>query len=88
MHRGSKAVDRQSIAFDFPDPNSLSAVEVPHGRHAAADLPDNNLSWIGYIEFTYLIDLPFGPGTPQRLLLYASPDEDHALSPRDPGTAL
>jgi hypothetical protein len=68
MHRGSKAADRKSIAFDFLDPNSPSAVEVPHGRHAAADLPDSHVNRTGWMEFAYLVNLHFGPGTPQRLL--------------------
>jgi hypothetical protein len=59
-----------------------------HGRCAAADLPGNHLNRNDYKEFAYLVDLLFGPRTPQRLLLYASVDEDHAVSPRAPGNLL
>jgi hypothetical protein len=61
---------------------------VLHGRRTAANLPRNYINGIGYQEFAYLIDLFFSPGTPQRLLLYASVDEDHAVSPRAAGNLL
>jgi hypothetical protein len=40
-----------------------------------------DLNGIGYEEFAYLVDLFFGPRTPQRLLLYASVDEDSRSLP-------
>jgi hypothetical protein len=65
-----------------------SAADMLHGRRAAADLSCNYVNGIGYEEFAYLVDLFFGPRTPHRLLLHASVDEDHAVSPRAPRNLL
>jgi hypothetical protein len=86
MHCRGKAADGKQIASEFVDSDSPSAAEVLPGGRAAAHLPCNHVNGIGYKEFTYLVDLFFGPSTPQRLLLYASVDEDHAVSPRAPGS--
>jgi hypothetical protein len=59
-----------------------------HGRRAATDPSCNYINGIGYKEFAHLVDLFFGPRTPQGLLLHASVDEDDAVSPGAPGNLL
>jgi hypothetical protein len=81
MHGCSKTVHRKQITPEFPHPDSQTPAELPHRRRASTNLAGDGLHWIGYQEFTHLINLLVGPGASPGLLLRASVDEHKAVPP-------
>jgi hypothetical protein len=76
------------ITPEFPHPDSQTPAELPHRRRASTNLAGDGLYWIGYQEFTHLIDLLIGPGATLGLLLRASVDEHKAVPPGSSGSLL
>jgi hypothetical protein len=88
VHRRRKAGDRKQITSEFPAPDPYSAAEMLHGRRSTTDFLGDLFHRICYEQLTHLVDFLFDPGTSRRLLLCASVDENHTVSPRAPGSLL